>query len=45
MDMLLLQRRIFLLNYLYETTNAEHRSMLPEYLEETLRRVEKFLAA
>lgn len=44
-DMLLLQRRILLLNYLYETTNAEHRSMLPEYLEETLRRVEKFLAA
>jgi Ser/Thr protein kinase RdoA (MazF antagonist) len=45
LDMLLLQRRIILLNYLYETTNAEHRSMLPEYLEETLRRVEKFLAA
>jgi Ser/Thr protein kinase RdoA (MazF antagonist) len=44
MGMLLLQRRIVLLNYLYETTNAEHRSMLPEYLEETLRRVEKFLA-
>jgi Ser/Thr protein kinase RdoA (MazF antagonist) len=45
LDMLLLQRRIILLNYLYETTNTEHRSMLPEYLEETLRRVEKFLAA
>jgi Ser/Thr protein kinase RdoA (MazF antagonist) len=43
MEMLLLQRRIILLNYLYETLNAEHASMLPEYLEETIRRVKVFL--
>ena len=40
---LLLQRRIILLNYLYETTNQEHRDMAPEYLVETLRRVRVFL--
>jgi Ser/Thr protein kinase RdoA (MazF antagonist) len=45
MDMLLLQRRIVLLNYLYETSNLEHRSMIPEYQEETLRRIAKFLGA
>jgi Ser/Thr protein kinase RdoA (MazF antagonist) len=43
MEMLLLQRRIILLNYLYETLNAEHANMLPEYLEETIRRVKVFL--
>jgi Ser/Thr protein kinase RdoA (MazF antagonist) len=43
MDMLLLQRRIVLLNYLYETSNLEHRSIIPEYQEETLRRIEVFL--
>jgi Ser/Thr protein kinase RdoA (MazF antagonist) len=42
-DMLLVQRRIILLNYLYETLNADHASMLPEYLEETIRRVKTFL--
>ena len=40
---LLLQRRIILLNYLYETTNQEHRDMAPKYLAETLRRVREFL--
>jgi Ser/Thr protein kinase RdoA (MazF antagonist) len=40
---LLLQRRIILLNYLFETTNKEHRDMAPKYLEETLRRVRDFL--
>jgi Ser/Thr protein kinase RdoA (MazF antagonist) len=40
---LLLQRRIILLNYLYETTNQEHRKMAPEYLVETLHRVRAFL--
>ena len=40
---LLLQRRIILLNYLYETTNQEHRNMAPEYLVETLHRVRAFL--
>ena len=43
MEMLLLQRRIVLLNYLYETSNLEHRSMIPEYQEETLRRIGVFL--
>jgi len=45
MQMLLLQRRIILLNYLYETSNLEHRSMIPEYQEESLRRIRKFLAS
>lgn len=40
---LLLQRRIILLNYLFETTNSEHREMAPKYLEETIRRVRVFL--
>ncbi len=40
---LLLQRRIILLNYLFETSNQEHRAMAPEYLVETLRRVRGFL--
>lgn len=44
LDMLLLQRRIILLNYLYETSNAEHRALIPEYLTESLRRIEKYLA-
>jgi hypothetical protein len=28
-----------LLNYLYETGNPEHRALIPEYQEETLRRI------
>jgi Ser/Thr protein kinase RdoA (MazF antagonist) len=40
---LLLQRRIILLNYLFETTNQEHQEMAPEYLVETIRRVKVFL--
>ena len=44
MKMFFLQRRIVLLNYLYETSNLEHKSMIPEYQEETLRRVRNFLA-
>ena len=43
MKMLFLQRRIILLNYLYETSNLEHRSMIPEYQEETLRRIKAYL--
>ena len=43
MKALLLQRRIHLLNYLYETDNPEHRELLPKYQEETLRRVREFL--
>jgi Ser/Thr protein kinase RdoA (MazF antagonist) len=40
---LLLQRRIILLNYLFDTTNVEHREMAPNYLVETLRRAKEFL--
>jgi Ser/Thr protein kinase RdoA (MazF antagonist) len=43
MQMFMIQRRIILLNYLYETSNEEHRALIPEYLEESLRRVSKFL--
>jgi Ser/Thr protein kinase RdoA (MazF antagonist) len=43
MKMFFLQRRIVLLNYLYETSNLEHRSMIPDYQEETLRRIKNFL--
>lgn len=43
MSMLFLQRRIVLLNYLYETSNLDHRSMIPEYQEETLRRIRNYL--
>jgi len=43
MKMFFLQRRIVLLNYLYETSNLEHKSMIPDYQEETLRRIRNFL--
>ena len=43
MQALLLQRRIHLLNYLYETQIPEHRDLLPKYQEETMRRVDAFL--
>ena len=43
MKALLLQRRLFLLNYLFETKNQEHKEMLPVYLEKTLERVSTFL--
>jgi Ser/Thr protein kinase RdoA (MazF antagonist) len=43
MKALLLQRRLLLLNYLYETKNAEHKEMLPPYLEKTIERVSTFL--
>ena len=43
MKALLLQRRIHLLNYLYETQIPEHRDLLPKYQEETMRRIEVFL--
>ena len=44
MKALLLQRRLMLLNYLFETKNHEHKAMLPAYLEKTLERVAAFLA-
>ena len=40
MQALLLQRRIMLLNYLYETSNPEHSGMIPKYQAETFRRIE-----
>jgi Ser/Thr protein kinase RdoA (MazF antagonist) len=43
MKALLLQRRLFLLNYLFETKNQEHQEMLPAYLEKSLERVTTFL--
>ena len=43
MKLLLLQRRLILLNYLYETSNPEHREMLPKYQDETIRRVSELL--
>ena len=39
MSLLLLQRRILLLNYLYETSNPEHAELIPEYQAETFRRL------
>jgi Ser/Thr protein kinase RdoA (MazF antagonist) len=43
MKCLLLQRRLLLLNYLFETKNAEHKEMLPAYLEKSMERVSAFL--
>jgi Ser/Thr protein kinase RdoA (MazF antagonist) len=45
MKALLLQRRIHLLNYLYETQNPEHREMLPEYQAETFQRIDDFMSS
>jgi Ser/Thr protein kinase RdoA (MazF antagonist) len=43
MKALLLQRRLMLLNYLFETKNQEHQEMLPAYLTKSLERVSTFL--
>ena len=43
MKALLLHRRLLLLNYLFETKNAEHKEMLPAYLDKTIERVSTFL--
>ncbi len=43
MSSLLLQRRLLLLNYLYETKNVEHKAMRPAYREKTMDRVARFL--
>jgi Ser/Thr protein kinase RdoA (MazF antagonist) len=37
--LLMLQRRLLLLNYLFETSNPEHADMVPEYHAETFRRI------
>jgi Ser/Thr protein kinase RdoA (MazF antagonist) len=42
-EMLLIHRRLMLLNYLYETKNQEHQELIPTYLEETIRRLSVFL--
>lgn len=41
MSALKLQRRIFLLSYILETENPEHRAMVPEYLAKTIKRIEE----
>lgn len=43
MQTLLIQRRLVLANYLFETSNPEHLEMAPEYLEETERRIALWL--
>ena len=43
MKALLLQRRLFLLNYLCETKNHEHQAMLPAYLKKSIESVSSFL--
>jgi Ser/Thr protein kinase RdoA (MazF antagonist) len=40
---LLLQRRLLLLNYLFETKNLEHKEMLPAYLAKSIERISTFL--
>jgi len=44
LETLLMQRRLVLLNYLFETTNPEHKKMIPKYLEESKRRFDNFLS-
>ena len=39
MNALKMQRRIFLLSYILETENPEHRALVPEYLEKTIERI------
>jgi Ser/Thr protein kinase RdoA (MazF antagonist) len=41
MNVLKLQRRIYLLSYILETQNPEHRAMVPEYLAKTLLKVQE----
>jgi Ser/Thr protein kinase RdoA (MazF antagonist) len=36
-QLLMLQRRLLLLNYLYETSNPEHAELIPDYQVETFR--------
>lgn len=38
-ETLLLHRRLFLLNYIFETHDQEAKALLPKYLEETIRRL------
>ena len=43
MKLLRLQRRLILLNYLFETSNPEHRAMAPEYAAGSMRRIREVL--
>ena len=43
MKLLRIQRRIILLNYLFETSNPEHRAMAEDYAVETIRRMRVLL--
>ncbi|MBU3735136.1 MAG: hypothetical protein FGM60_05995 [Candidatus Planktophila sp.] len=43
MKALLLQRRLLLLNYLFETKNQEHQALLPAYLKKSLESASSFL--
>ncbi len=43
MKLLRIQRRIILLNYLFETSNPEHKAMADDYAVETIRRVRALL--
>lgn len=45
MKLLLLQRRLLLLDYLYETSTPEHKAMIPDYKAESMRRVEALLGS
>jgi Ser/Thr protein kinase RdoA (MazF antagonist) len=44
MKLLLLQRRILLLNYLHETSHPDHKAMIPEYQAETMSRIRQQLS-
>lgn len=43
LDTLLIQRRLVLLNYLYETKNPEHKALIPKYQEESVNRCKSYL--
>jgi Ser/Thr protein kinase RdoA (MazF antagonist) len=45
MKLLKVQRRVLLLNYLYESSTPEHREMLPVYLEKTMQQIAEALDA
>ena len=44
MKLLLLQRRILLLNYLHETSHPDHKAMIPDYQSETMSRIKQQLS-
>jgi hypothetical protein len=44
LQILLLQRMVLLLNYLYEASNPEHKERIPDYQADTFRRLRSFLS-